>query len=538
MAAGGVLGAGAGHATIATSRLAVASATARTTRWMQLTVVEASSGFLWFIPVSPGARMDLASDAWLDALDDATTPTILSPDVAPSCPVTLGVEQVTRAPFAGSRVPTSSAVAADLASLEPFASALGYTLPSTLESQLGDVFALGLQVVVLQYEGDAASTAATTHTVQIVERDSRAVDVPVSFGSPVGLDGADGGVVAAQATAFVLSGARAGLGLGWLTLDPSTLEWRADGSSTYLASVDSLLAGAAGAEWLTESASPGRLFAPAAVPGLSPLPALLYRYYELAAAYGDSALVPSVCEGRAEALRSETGTVGSLCPRGALATVPGADACDVEGAAGLSPLALACGAGATDAAFALAGLSLDSVWLNRSVGLLPVATAASAAVTESLGPPVSPVLQASSFDVSCPLSPSSSASPSTSTPVAPASSTTTPSSAASTDPGEVVSAAADVAESASGGCDGSSSDSSDSSDDSRSDSGACDGSTSSDDDDSSGGCSGSSTTSSTDSSDCTAHGAARGHHARRGTTTRAIVFTAAAVMLVRRRRRR
>ena len=81
---GAVVGPANHPASIARARVAVAVADGRTTRWAQISPAPNTGGFAWLVPVEPGARVDLASDAWLDALDAATVPVVFPP-AAPTC---------------------------------------------------------------------------------------------------------------------------------------------------------------------------------------------------------------------------------------------------------------------------------------------------------------------------------------------------------------------------------------------------------------------------------------------------------------------
>src|ERR1700761_8894042 len=79
MAAGVAVGHVGEIVSLRSARVAVAVAPQRSTLWAQVSVSGASDGFAWILPLPPGARIDLASDAWLDALDSATSPVVLPP---------------------------------------------------------------------------------------------------------------------------------------------------------------------------------------------------------------------------------------------------------------------------------------------------------------------------------------------------------------------------------------------------------------------------------------------------------------------------
>ena len=518
-AAGAVVGRGSGAAVISSARMAVAVAPDRMTRWLQVTVSGTQSGFLWLVPAAPGARVDLASDAWLDALDDATAPTILAPASQASGDAGASVQELLRGPLPPSTPPAGSGVAVNPATLGALVAAGGGTLSASQVAAFDGVFQAGLDVVVLDY--DVQAGAATTRSVQIVEGAMRSLDVPQSGGD----------ALYADATAFVIASARANVGPTSLTLDPATIAWEGGGVSTYASVQRQALEAGLGEAWLTNNAMADRFFDPLQLPGAPALPAVLGRYFQLASAAGDTSESRETCEAAAAALRSSAGSVAALCPAGQLAVVPGPSPCIAALANAISADALACGPSVTDAAFALAGLSPSSVWLTRASGLLLASQSYDPAVSLTPGPPVSAVVTASS--VSAPgsgaggtESPAAAASSTpSSAPSAPSASPSgaLPPSSPDTDSQGTTAVAEEAASAASDGCDSSTSEPSDSSDSS-----GCDSSTSSTDDSSSDGCSGS-TDDSTD--DCSVQRS--GRHPR-GQTVRLLFLALTAMTIMRR----
>ncbi len=65
-------------------RMVLAVSSARTTLWDQLRFAGDPKQFLWILPVTSGAQVEIAvgSNAFIDALDDASAPSIYSPTVA------------------------------------------------------------------------------------------------------------------------------------------------------------------------------------------------------------------------------------------------------------------------------------------------------------------------------------------------------------------------------------------------------------------------------------------------------------------------
>lgn len=60
-------------------RMAFAISPAQTVLWDQVEYSGSPAEFAWVLPVKPGARLELASDAWFNALDAATSTRVLAP---------------------------------------------------------------------------------------------------------------------------------------------------------------------------------------------------------------------------------------------------------------------------------------------------------------------------------------------------------------------------------------------------------------------------------------------------------------------------
>jgi hypothetical protein len=60
--------------------MALSISTQQTVLWDQIRYAGEPSEFAWVLPVKPGARIELASDAWFDVLDAATGPLVVPPD--------------------------------------------------------------------------------------------------------------------------------------------------------------------------------------------------------------------------------------------------------------------------------------------------------------------------------------------------------------------------------------------------------------------------------------------------------------------------
>jgi hypothetical protein len=236
-----------------------------------VTASGASDGFVWIVPIRPDARVDVTTDAWLDALDEATSPVVLppldgcssgAPDFVPH-----GATPV-------SSLPTTLQVFADATALNAYVSSAGYAIPSSLEGAIEASLAAGGAFVASTYP----LASLPTRTLRVVEASAPvlplALTSPLSTGAPVSV--------------FVIASEGASAGASPLTLDPAVVLWDSTGLSTYPAERDALLAQAEGARWLTESTSPDVMFTGAAIGSETTEPSVLARYSALAATYGDA----------------------------------------------------------------------------------------------------------------------------------------------------------------------------------------------------------------------------------------------------------
>lgn len=405
-AAGAVIGKEGETVAVSTARVAVATTPGRTALWAQVSVTGASAGFVWILPVRLGARIDVGSDAWLDALDAATSPVVLPPSTAipDTCDAGLSPQRLAPAASPQSALPGATGLFTDPVALESFVTGAGYAIPSALASALGPVFAGG---------GVIASTYAAA------DRPARTLRI-VDSGPPLlpfALTGVPGSTT--QATAFVIASAGATAGSPPLTLDPSGVLWIRDGLSSFVQARANLLDSWQGTRWLTESAAPGLLFDGAAVGPAATLPAVLGQYFSLARAYGDATGDPTECGAAALSGQGDSDPYVAACPVGALGIVPGPIPCSTDadaevsmGPDGGAPIdALFCGGSADDAALAVAGLAAPGIWISRIEGIVTQTSASDVSLSIAATPPSSPVLTASGYESICGESPSVSPTP-------------------------------------------------------------------------------------------------------------------------------
>jgi hypothetical protein len=523
-AMGAVVGSSEQPASIASAREAVATSTGRTVRWGQIAVTHDTSAFAWLVPVLPGSMVDLASDAWLDALDAATVPVVQAPPYAPGCLVSLEPQVLPPAATPSSRVPWESLVVLDDPALTSFLGGAGFAVSDGLAAGLDAVFTAGGAVLVLVYDAGAEPI----HALRIV--DDGPPTLPLSLTGILAKD--------IPVTAFAIADGAIQAGSSPLTIDPGALVWSEDGTTNYLADVASTLAAVRDTGWLTQSSEPDAFFQGTRIDPDLALPSVVDDYYRLASAYGDTSVDPDVCATAARATLGSTASYGAACPLGAVAVVPGPTRCAPPDAYATPITGLVCGA-AVDVALAVGNLAPASVWITRVTGIVTAATAADVPVVGA-GTTVQPILlTAGSYGTDC----GSVGAGATEAGVPGAEGGLDDSEDAGAGPftlfddaGINASATADPTASTSDGCDSSSSSSS-TTDDSG---GGCGGDTSSDDDggcggdssgDTSGGCSGDDP----DIGDCSA-----GRHGGRGRSpvSRVILVGVAFLGLSRRLRRR
>jgi len=145
-------------------RAAVASDGTRTSQWVSLRVHGDGAAFAWVLPVKPGTFVDLASDAWLESLEDATAPRLLPPGPTPplSCVATLGVELDGDPSHVAPVAPDAVVAAADPATLDAALAGWGVALPGDLAPLVGAAGASGDSFLALHFPAGAGDTRTKT----------------------------------------------------------------------------------------------------------------------------------------------------------------------------------------------------------------------------------------------------------------------------------------------------------------------------------------------------------------------------------------
>ena len=381
-----------GAAEVVEAKVAVSSEQSRTARWASLHVKGTATAFAWIVPVTPSAFVDWASDAWMESLAAATTPHVVPPEVLPPCNI-LGGDDVSGG---FSHVPTTApdavSTVADRAGLDALLASWGLAVPSELAPGLDGAAAQGQSFVALFYAGGKGDVV--TRTLRVV--DASVESLPLSL-----LRGANEGT---SVTAYILSPSNVALGdVPLFTLDPRTVVWQSDGTSTYATASQALLAANPGG-WLVETSGHSPIFQATAVPGGDVVSALSDSYFFRAGAYGDATEDVSSCTATVDALAANADPIAPACAPGSLAQVGVMTPCtETVGPGALPPASFVCGGVASDLALGLSGLSPAQATITRARTFLASNAPGSDLAIQSApaSMPVGPVVVASSYAETC-----------------------------------------------------------------------------------------------------------------------------------------
>lgn len=345
-------------------RIAIAAGPARTTVWTSVRFEGPGGAAALVVPAPAGATLDLSSDAWLEALDEATAPRVLPPPgIAAAC---VGAPQPAD-PFeiVGHIEPTPStaitemAVLPDAPAVSAWAAASGLPVAPALAAKLSASGAARFLALRL----DLPAGASVTPTVRLV--------LPGAAPQlPLGL--ARAGAEDLAVSAWILGPGRASLA-GAVEVEVAPLTWRqASARSDYADRRDDALA-ADPARFLVEAAGHDPIASPAPIPGAaSSIDAAVAAYFSRAAASGDVTLDPAACTASVTAALASALTVAPSCPRGDIDPAP--PCLESPAPDGLSPQDLRCGPIADDLAVALSGLSPAETWITRLAIQIPANT--------------------------------------------------------------------------------------------------------------------------------------------------------------------
>jgi hypothetical protein len=392
-ASGALVSSPPGAAEIAEVEIAVASTPSRTTRWSRLHVTGAASAFVWIVPVRPGAMMDVASDAWMEALQASTAPRVLPPSAESACTTPRDPEVTARTQHLVTRAPSEVNVVSDASSLAAALGAWGFALPIDLDAGVRAVLASGDRLALLLFTANAKTTV--TATVRVVDDAAPAIPLLLTHG----------GTSDVRVTAYAIASGRQDFGaLPAIEIPAAAVRWKKDGTSTYVAARDAALSSGSNA-WLVEASGQSPVFALQSFEG-GAIPPLADSYFARAGIYGDATLDVASCAASARAQAASGHLVASACPRGALARVPGSNGIPTcsEGPSTieLSPDLFRCGGLADDLAHAFSAQAPAATWVTRAESVVSAGVyGVDAKVASSAAAERSRVVVASGYDFVC-----------------------------------------------------------------------------------------------------------------------------------------
>lgn len=372
-------------------RMALAVGPTRTTLWANLRFSATPGEVAFVVPLPAGASVDQASRAFLESLEEATAPRVLVPDGGPqACPGDPPLPPVVEGELEPSSTlaPLELLVLDDLSAVTSWADGRGLVVPPSVEA------ALSLQ------------PAARFLVARFVSVGAQALTPTFRVSTPAGA--ARFPLVLTRATSepvrvvlFTIGEGRAELGPTPVALGPAPLRiaFEPPGSNYQALVADAL---AAPGSYLVEASSHAALRDSLPV-GNGTVRGVASSYFDRAAAYGDAVGQAATCASQAAVVLGQSAVVGSACPRGDLAVVPGGALCsgDLVEPGEVSPELLRCGGVADDLALALGDLDPSEAWLTRAVQIVGTgSTGSDRAVGFVAGPRIDPVLIASEVDVS------------------------------------------------------------------------------------------------------------------------------------------
>jgi hypothetical protein len=383
-------------------RIAVSASPSRNNMWFNLRLVGAADDVYAVVPVPLGARLDLSSDAWFEALQEATLPRIVPPSSPPAACAALtrpsadAFESVGDSRHDTSLPPEMPLQVHSFAQLVLWAQGAGLQLSMELATRLADLELQGNRFVALHYQPSPGETL--TRTVRISP-------APSSPSAPVLLTRT--GAARVPVTLWILAHGRVSPASSpAVRLDARLLKWKLGGApplTNYQTLWESAV-GPLGNDWVVDSSSHDALFRTVSfASGTESIGSVASTYFERAAGYGDGLPQYAVCAANAAALEANEARVSPACARGDLSVVsddPGKATCSEHPAAGeIDPQVLRCGDRTDDLALALSGLSPAKVWLTRWSSFIPAwESRLGEHIQHDAGPALSPVLVASGYD--------------------------------------------------------------------------------------------------------------------------------------------
>ncbi len=343
-------------------RVAIAAGPTRTVVWSSLRF-QGSAAVALVVPAADGAVVDLASDAWFEALEANTAPRVVPPTGGDACPGTQGFttfELIGDTEHRATTAPDEVTVLADATSVDAWAAQRGIPVDPGLDATMRSL--APAHFVVLTFPPRANGGTTATVRVTTPGPDLR---VPLSLTHATGQD--------LMVTTFVLAQGRTSLVPETPVSIPSdALAWfAATGHSSYASAREQALV-LSNEATLTESAGHeglgnDRPFSS----GLEQIDSLVRTYMDRGAAYDPGAFDLSACELTAAETFNTFEPVAESCPAGEVATIGTPPACAEGAGPGKTPPAdLRCGTFLDDLALGLEGMRPAKVWLTRETLLV------------------------------------------------------------------------------------------------------------------------------------------------------------------------
>ncbi|MBM4375570.1 MAG: DUF2330 domain-containing protein [Deltaproteobacteria bacterium] len=388
-------------------RMALSISPTQSVLWDQIQYAGAPEDFSWVLPVKPGARVELANDAWFEALDAATSTVVQGPilncgggfigddggplfgcgasaDIALSAedgrggdpPAVTVVHQGTVGPYETVTLSTE-----DPAALEKWLDDHGYDLPVDVKPTVDAYVKEGFDFIALRL--------IPGKDVQAM-RPVRVVTPGAVLGLPLRMVAAGTGAETAIKLFVIGEGRYQAKGFENRVLPVDELVWDFDTNSSNFSSVRaSQLKQNKGKAFLTSYARSGSLLS-ASVDAVGPLTynvqsqdfsysrqasSIAQAYFFQGDANGEKVGNVNACLDRLASVASSGSRVVEACdPEGAN--------CDALGQGEVAAEVLQCG-DLDDLRVALAGLHPDDVWVTRLEASLPRAALADDLVLEA-----------------------------------------------------------------------------------------------------------------------------------------------------------
>jgi hypothetical protein len=380
-------------------RMVLSVSTTQTVLWDQIEYDGDPSEFAWVLPVKRGARVELATDAWFETLDAATTATVVGPELhcAPAPGVRgSGCGSVSDAAVLGAvasdesvrGLPAEVVTVVHHGTVGPYETVtLATDTPGALNTWLdGHGYAVDadIQPIIDAYIAEDFDFIALRLQPGQGVRAMKPVRVVMEGASPtlpLRMVAAGTGASVGIKLFVITEGRFATKNFPGATLSEDELTWdHLTDESNFTALRKSALAADKGRTWLTAYAKPGALLSPVRNPtsggqvayltGMgSSAPTIAQAYIDQAQKNGE--VNASQCSFSPGLFAASGLVVIDPCPPGATDPAQCAEASDDQ----LDARKLACG-DADDLAVALVGLHPRDVWVTRLEAFLPRAALA------------------------------------------------------------------------------------------------------------------------------------------------------------------